>query len=61
VWGLGAFGEDGVAKVIDLIPAELRIAMRQTRTTSVEQITSRFVMEGKNPIMMRDNRFGFGL
>ncbi len=61
VWGLGAFGEDGVAKVIDLLLAELRIAMRQTRTTSVEQITSRFVMEGKNPIMMRDNRFGFGL
>lgn len=61
VWGLGAFGEDGVAKVIDLLLAELRIAMRQTRTASVEQITSRFVMEGKNPIMMRDNRFGFGL
>ena len=61
VWGLGAFGEDGVAKVIDLMLAELRIAMRQTRTTSIEQITSRFVMEGKNPIMMRDNRFGFGL
>ncbi len=61
VWGLGAFGEDGVAKVIDVMLAEFRIAMRQTRTTSVEQITSRFVMEGKNPIMMRDNRFGFGL
>ena len=61
VWGLGAFGEDGVGKVIDLILAELRIAMRQTRTTSTAQITSRFVMEGKNPIMMRDNQFGFGL
>ena len=61
MWGLGAFGEDGVAKVIDLMLAELRIAMRQTRTSSIEQITSRFVMEGKNPIMMRDNRFGFGL
>lgn len=61
VWGLGAFGEDGVTKVIDLIHAEFRIAMRQTRTTSVEQITSRFVMEAKNPIMMRDNSFGFGL
>ena len=36
VWGLGAFGEDGVGKVIDLILAELRIAMRQTRTTSTE-------------------------
>ena len=61
VWGLGAFGEDGVGKVIDLLLAEFRIAMRQTRTASVKQITSRFVMEGKNPIMMRDNRFGFGL
>ena len=61
VWGLGAFGEDGVGKVIDLLLAELRIAMRQTRTTSTDQITSRFVMEGKNSIMMRDNRFGFGL
>ena len=40
---------------------EFRIAMRQTRTPSVEQITSRFVMEGKNPIMMRRNEFGFGL
>ena len=61
VWGLGAFGEDGVDKVIQLMLNEFRIAMRQTRTTSVEQITSRFVMEGKNPIMMRRNEFGFGL
>ncbi|MCY4658472.1 MAG: alpha-hydroxy acid oxidase [Acidobacteria bacterium] len=61
VWGLGAFGEDGVAKVIDLILAEFQLAMRQTRTTSTDQITSRFVMEGKSPIMMRDNRLGFGL
>ena len=61
VWGLGAFGEDGVTKVIDLMLAEFRLAMRQTRTTSTDQITSRFVMEGRNPIMMRDNRFGFGL
>ena len=61
VWGLGAFGEEGVTKVIDLIHAEFRIAMRQTRTTTTDQITSRFVMEGKNPIMMRDNSFGFGL
>ncbi len=61
VWGLGAFGEDGVDKVIQLMLNEFRIAMRQTRTTRVEQITSRFVMEGKNPIMMRHNQSGFGL
>ena len=61
VWGLNAFGEDGVDKVIQLMLNEFRIAMRQTRTSNVEQITSRFVMEGKNPIMMRRNELGFGL
>ena len=61
VWGLGGFGEDGTAKVIDLLHAELRIAMRQTRTAAVDQITSRLVMEGKNPVMMRESGFGFGL
>ena len=61
VWGLGAFGEDGVDKVIDLMLDEFRIAMRQTRTTAIDQIGSRFVMEGKAPIMMRNNRLGFGL
>ena len=61
VWGLGAFGEDGVDKVIELIMAEFRMVMRQTRTTSIDQITSRFVMEAKNPIMTRRNEFGFGL
>ncbi len=61
VWGLGAFGVDGVDKVIELIMAEFRMVMRQTRTTSIDQITSRFVMEAKNPIMTRRNEFGFGL
>jgi len=61
VWGLGGFGEEGVDRVIQLILAEFRIVMRQTRTTSIDQITSRFVMEGKNPIMTRHNEFGFGL
>lgn len=61
VWGLGAFGEDGVDRVIELIMAEFRLVMRQTRTNSIDQITSRFVMEGKNPIMMRHNDVGFGL
>ena len=61
VWGLGGFGEDGTAKVIDLLHAELQIAMRQTRTAAVDQITSRLIMEGKNPVMMRESGFGFGL
>ncbi len=61
VWGLGGFGADGVGKVIELILAEFRMAMQQTVTTTTGEITSRFVMEGRNPIMMRNNEFGFGL
>ena len=61
VWGLGAFGEQGVERVIDILMAELRMVMRQTRTNSIEEITSRFVMEAKNPIMTRHNDVGFGL
>ncbi len=61
VWGLAAFGEDGVDSVIELIMAEFRMVMRQTRTNSIDEITSRFVMEAKNPIMTRRNELGFGL
>ena len=60
VWGLGAFGEEGVDKVLEIILNEFRMVMRQTRTTAINQIASRFVMEGR-PIMMRHNRLGFGL
>jgi isopentenyl diphosphate isomerase/L-lactate dehydrogenase-like FMN-dependent dehydrogenase len=61
VWGLGAFGEEGVARVLDIMLAEFRMVMRQTRTAAIRQIGSQFVMEGRAPIMMRDNRLGFGL
>jgi isopentenyl diphosphate isomerase/L-lactate dehydrogenase-like FMN-dependent dehydrogenase len=61
VWGLGAFGEEGVDRVIQLIMAELGIVMGQTQTTSVAQINPRFIMERPNPIMMRHNENGFGL
>ena len=61
VWGLGAFGQQGVDKVIELILDEFRMTMRQTRTTAIDQIVSSFVMEGRTPIMMRSNSLGFGL
>jgi len=61
VWGLGAFAEEGVDRVIQLIMSELLLTMRQTQTRSIDEITSRFVMEGKNPIMTRHNEWGFGL
>lgn len=61
VWGLGAFGHQGVEKVIEILLAEFNMVMRQTRTAKLSDITPKFVMEGKTPIMMRDNRFGFNL
>jgi 4-hydroxymandelate oxidase len=61
VWGLGAFGQQGVEKVIDLMLDEFRMTMRQTRTTAIDQIVPSFVMEGRTPIMMRSNNLGFGL
>jgi isopentenyl diphosphate isomerase/L-lactate dehydrogenase-like FMN-dependent dehydrogenase len=61
VWGLGAFGQQGVDRVIELLHAELAIVMRQTRTATIAQIGSQYVMESKAPIMMRHNALGFGL
>jgi isopentenyl diphosphate isomerase/L-lactate dehydrogenase-like FMN-dependent dehydrogenase len=62
VWGLGAFGQEGVERVIDLLHAELNIVMRQARTPAIDQIGPQFVMEAKGaPIMMRHNTLGFGL
>ena len=40
---------------------ELWTVMRQLVATVCARIASRLVMEGKLPIMMRDNRLGFGL
>ncbi len=61
VWGLGAFGQQGVDKTIEMLLDEFRMVMRQTRTTALKQIGPQFVMEGKVPIMMRHNSLGFGL
>jgi 4-hydroxymandelate oxidase len=61
VWGLGAFGQPGVEAVIDMLLDELRMTMRQTRTTALDQIDAKFVVEGKVPIMTRINKNGFGL
>lgn len=61
VWGLGAFGQQGVDKVIALLLEEFTMVMRQARTATLAQIGPQSVMPGATPIMMRDNRQGFGL
>ncbi len=39
IWGLGAFGQQGVEKVIDLLQRELRIVMMQMGTPSLAKIS----------------------
>lgn len=61
VWGLGAFGQPGVERVIEILLDEFRMVMRQTRALSLDQIDEKFVVEAKTPIMTRINKNGFGL
>ena len=39
LWGLSAFGQQGVERVLDILRAELQLTMRQCGTPSVKQIT----------------------
>jgi isopentenyl diphosphate isomerase/L-lactate dehydrogenase-like FMN-dependent dehydrogenase len=44
LWGLAAFGQPGIERVIDILRAELSLVMRQCGTRSVEEITRSSVM-----------------
>jgi len=39
VWGLTAFGQDGIERVIDILRAELNLTMRQCGTPTIAEIT----------------------
>ena len=39
IWGLGAFGQPGVERVLDILNRELEIVMKQMGTTSLAKIT----------------------
>jgi 4-hydroxymandelate oxidase len=43
VWGLGAFGRDGVSQVLRILDRELETAMRQAGTPTLADITRRSV------------------
>jgi 4-hydroxymandelate oxidase len=45
IWGLAAFGQPGVEKVIDIMRAELNLIMRQCGTRNIAEITSRSVIQ----------------
>jgi isopentenyl diphosphate isomerase/L-lactate dehydrogenase-like FMN-dependent dehydrogenase len=40
IWGLTAFGQEGVERVIEILRAELQLTMRQCGTPTIGQITS---------------------
>ncbi|MGQ0429029.1 MAG: alpha-hydroxy acid oxidase [Gammaproteobacteria bacterium] len=45
IWGLASFGQEGVEKVLDILRAELLIAMRQAGTRSIAEINRSFVVD----------------
>ena len=43
LWGLGAFGEPGVAKVLEILRTEFSVAMAQCGVAKVKDFTPAFV------------------
>jgi 4-hydroxymandelate oxidase len=43
LWGLGAFGEAGVARVIEILQGELKLAMSECGTRSLREINRSYV------------------
>jgi len=46
VWGLGAGGEEGVAKAIDILAKELDVSMALTGTKSIGEIDGAVIAPG---------------
>jgi isopentenyl diphosphate isomerase/L-lactate dehydrogenase-like FMN-dependent dehydrogenase len=46
IWGLGAFGQPGVERVLAILNAELKLTMGQCGTPSIKQITRAAVQKG---------------
>jgi isopentenyl diphosphate isomerase/L-lactate dehydrogenase-like FMN-dependent dehydrogenase len=40
IWGLSAFGQEGVERVLEILRAELTLTMRQMGTPTIRDITS---------------------
>ena len=43
LWGLGAFGQEGVERVLDIVHTETRVAMQQCGVRSVKELNPSFV------------------
>jgi 4-hydroxymandelate oxidase len=49
LWGLAAFGQDGVETVLALLRRELQMVMRQAGTTATSKITKTYVVDRHAP------------
>jgi isopentenyl diphosphate isomerase/L-lactate dehydrogenase-like FMN-dependent dehydrogenase len=45
LWGLGAFGQEGVEAVLDILRRELQMVMRQAGTTDLTKITRAYIVD----------------
>ena len=45
IWGLAAFGQEGVETVLSILRRELQMAMRQAGTTTTKQITNAYLVD----------------
>jgi isopentenyl diphosphate isomerase/L-lactate dehydrogenase-like FMN-dependent dehydrogenase len=45
VWGLAAFGQPGVERVIDILRRELELVMRQCGVRSLKEATASFIID----------------
>lgn len=45
VWGLAAFGQEGVEAILDILRRELQLVMRQAGTPAVGRITKAYVVD----------------
>jgi isopentenyl diphosphate isomerase/L-lactate dehydrogenase-like FMN-dependent dehydrogenase len=50
IWGLAAFGQEGVEAVLAILRRELELIMRQAGTTSIARISREYVADSLAPI-----------
>jgi len=48
IWGLAAFGQEGVEAVLNILRRELQMVMRQAGTPAVSKITIAYVIDRRN-------------
>lgn len=55
-WGLGAFGQAGVERVLDLLNRELAISMRGSGVVSVRDVAGSYLLDTgqRNPDLLAD-------